>query len=71
MDAPDIRPQLETVQGSLDAAMKSIQAAVMRLESAGPEVSDTLAALREAHRQLYHLDLRIVEALRSIGEVML
>lgn len=71
MDAPDIRTQLEAVQGSLDIAMKSIQTAAMRLENAGPEVTDTLAALREAHRQLYHLDLRIVEALRGMGEVML
>lgn len=70
MDASDIRTQLETVQGSLDIAMKSIQAAVMRLENAGPEVSDTLVALREAHRQLYRLDLHIEETLRDT-EVML
>ena len=36
MDAPDIKAQLEAVQGDLGSSMSSIQTAMMQLETAGP-----------------------------------
>ena len=65
MDALGIQAQLAAVQGSLDLSMKSIQTAVMRLETAGPEFSDALSALRETHRLLFHLDRNIVDAIQA------
>ena len=66
MDALGIKTQLETVQGRLGSSMRSVQAAMMQLETAGPEFSDTISALRETHRLLFHLDLHIVDAVQTI-----
>ena len=68
MDAPDIKAQLEAVQGDLGSSMSSIQTAMMQLETAGPEFSDTISALRETHRLLFHLDLHIVDAVQAIEQ---
>ena len=66
IDALGIKAQLETVQYDLASTMTSVQAAMMQLETAGPEVSETISALRETHRLLFHLDLHIVEAVKII-----
>ncbi len=68
MDAAGIKAKLETVQYDLASAMCSVQMALMQLETAGPEVSDTMSALRETHRLLFHLDLHIVDAIQTIEQ---
>ncbi|MDE7244383.1 MAG: hypothetical protein K2O18_10490 [Oscillospiraceae bacterium] len=70
LDTMDITELLVAVQNSLDSSMKSIQTAIMQLETTEPTVSDTLAALRDTHRLLFYLDLVIVKAVNR-GEVAL
>lgn len=70
MEAAIMRSRLERVQRELDSSMRSIQLAVLRLEAMGGEVSDTLAALREVHKQLFQLDRAIAEAIGG-GEAAL
>ena len=66
IDILGIKAQLETVQYDLAPTMTSVQAAMMQLETAGLEVSDTISALLETHRLLFHLDLHIIEAVKVI-----
>ena len=68
MDTPGIKAQLEAVQGGLGSSMSSIQVAMMQLETAGPEFSDTISALRETHRLLFRLDLHIVDAIQAVEQ---
>lgn len=63
--------QLAEIQSDLNNSMQSIQMAVMRLETLGPEFSDALASLREAHRLLFHLDLTLAALLKGTEEVTL
>lgn len=63
--------QLAEIQSDLNNSMKSIQMAVMRMETLGPEFSDALASLREAHRLLFHLDLTLAALLKGTEGVTL
>lgn len=63
--------QLAAIQSDLNSSMKSIQVAVMRLETLGPEFSDALASLREAHRLLFRLDLELAALLKGTEGVAL
>lgn len=63
--------QLAEIQSDLNNSMQSIQMAVMRMETLGPEFSDALASLREAHRFLFHLDLTLAALLKGTEGVTL